>query len=277
MRKIDGKALADALRADVKKDVASLPVPPTLGVILVGDDPASQTYVSLKEKAATEAGIRTDVRRLPAATPDEEVVALIRAWNADPNVNAILLQLPLPAGHDADALIAAMDPAKDVDGFHPENVRALLAGEGHVLSPVHEGVMRLIASTGMDARQKHAALIANSEVFAAPLSYILDRAGFLVDRLGPDDVPSRAVAAADVIIIAVGKPHLLAASMVKDGAVVIDVGTTRLPDGRIVGDADKESFKTKEGWLTPVPGGVGPMTVALLLKNVVHLAKSRRT
>ena len=276
MQIINGKALADALRAEVATQVAALPKAPVLGVLLVGDDAASQTYVGLKQKAAAAAGIETDVRHLPADISDEALLEIIRAWNADARVNGILLQLPLPPGHDVDALIAAIEPLKDVDGFHPENVRALLASEAVILSPVHEGILRLIASTGMDVRQKRVALIVNSEIFAQPLEYILKRAGLFVDRMTPDELDKSALRQDDVVITAVGRPSSLRGGMVKDDAVVIDVGTTRLPNGKTSGDADFDSFEQKPGWITPVPGGVGPMTVALLLKNVVELAKRQQ-
>lgn len=275
MQLIDGKQLASTIQAEVATEIQQLPFTPAFAVILVGTDAASETYVALKEKAAKSVGIHAHIYRFDADCPDEQLLHCIRELNTNPAIHGILIQLPLPPGHDTDALIAEMNPAKDVDGFHPENVRALLASEATILSPVHEGVLRLIAATGIDARQKRVALIAKSDIFVTPLSYILKRAGFFVDRMAPQELDERALHAADVVIIAAGIPYLLNASMVKDSAIIIDVGITRLPDGRVVGDADAESFQQKNGWLTPVPGGVGPMTVALLLKNVVTLAKQQ--
>lgn len=275
MQLINGTQLASTIQAEVAAEVSQLSSTPTLAVILVGTDAASDTYVTLKEKAAKSAGIQTHVHRFDAACTDEQLLTLIHELNENPKINSILIQLPLPPNHDTDVLIAAMHPSKDVDGFHPENVRALLASEATILSPVHEGILRLIAATGIDARQKRVALIAKSDIFVIPLTYILKRAGFFVDRMAPQELDERALNIADVVIIAAGIPYMLNASMVKDAAIIIDVGITRLPDGRVVGDADAESFQQKNGWLTPVPGGVGPMTVALLLKNVVTLAKQQ--
>lgn len=272
MNLIDGKSLAATIRDNVKKEVASLPTPPGLGVLLVGDDAASQTYVNLKEKAATEAGIKTDIRRMPASTSDEQLEEIIRTWNADPAINAILIQLPLPAGHDTDRVVATMDPAKDVDGFHPETVKRLLATGDAIVSPVHEAVLRLIAATGFDPRNKTATILANSETFAVPLAHLLRRAGFITATMSPDLLDGEVLRDSDVIVSAVGKPGFVGADLVKPGVIVIDVGTSKDEQGKIRGDADADSLGKIDGWLTPSPGGVGPMTVALLLKNVVRIA-----
>ena len=260
----------------MKDEVAKLQTPPALGVLLVGGDPASRLYVDLKEKAATEAGIRTDIRRLPATVTDDEIVGIINAWNDDPTVNAILVQLPLPPGHDADKVISAIDPSKDADGFHPDNVEALAEGNGLVIPPVHEAVLRLIAATGQDPRGKAATVIANSDTFAEPLMHVLRRAGFHTAILLPDELDADVTRTSDVIVIAVGRPKFLGPDLVKPGAIVIDVGTTKDERGIVRGDADADAFASFDGWITPVPGGVGPMTVALLLKNVVRLVELQR-
>jgi methylenetetrahydrofolate dehydrogenase (NADP+)/methenyltetrahydrofolate cyclohydrolase len=275
MQKIDGRAIAKTIREEVKKEVASLPSAPKLGVILVGDDPASHLYVGLKEKAAYEAGILTDIRKMPAGATDEEIIRVIAEWNNDPDVHAILVQLPLPPGHDTDRVIAAIDPKKDADGFHPENVKALERGQGTILSPVHEAVIRCIGAAGIDPRGKSAAVIANSETFAAPLTHILQKAGFVTAIMHPDDLDAGITASSDVIVIAVGRPRFLGAGLVKPGAIIVDVGTTKDENGKVRGDADADALQDVRGWITPVPGGIGPMTVALLLKNVVRLYKAR--
>jgi methylenetetrahydrofolate dehydrogenase (NADP+)/methenyltetrahydrofolate cyclohydrolase len=272
MHLIDGKLIAERIRSEVKKEVSSLPTPPKLGVLLVGDDKASNLYVSLKEKAAQEAGIQTDIRRLPAETTDKELISIINGWNEDASMNAILVQLPLPPGHDADRVVSAMDPKKDVDGFHPDNVDALINGAGEIISPVHEAVLRLIASTGLDPRGKTATIIANSNTFADPLIHLLKRAGFITAWFTPDGMDVDALKTSDVVVIAVGRARFLGPDLVKPGVVIIDVGTNKDELGKTVGDADTAAFANIDGWITPVPGGVGPMTVALLLNNVVRLS-----
>lgn len=274
MQLINGRLLAESIREEVTKEVAALPTPPGLGVLLVGDDAASHLYVNLKEKAAQEAGIRTDIRRVPATVTDDELEAIIRAWNADVTVNGILVQLPLPPGHDADRLVAAIDPKKDADGFHPESVRRLLAGEGMIVPPVHEAALRLIAATGLDPRGKSATILANSEIFAAPLRHLLQRAGFVTALMDPEQLKGDVLRDSDVIITALGRAGFVGPDIVKTGVVIIDIGTTKDETGATRGDADAQALAATEGWLTPVPGGVGPMTVALLLKNVVRLAES---
>ncbi|MBI4138951.1 bifunctional 5,10-methylenetetrahydrofolate dehydrogenase/5,10-methenyltetrahydrofolate cyclohydrolase [Candidatus Uhrbacteria bacterium] len=276
MQRIDGKSLAAAIRDNVKREMSTLGIRPTLAVLLVGEDPASHLYVNLKEKAANEAGIATDIRRLPADTPDEKLKSIIASWNADETVDAILVQLPLPPGHDSDALVAAMDPRKDADGFHPENMRATLSGVGTLFPPVHESILRLIGATDVVVKSASATIIANSDTFAEPLAHLLRAGGANVDIFSPDDVKRDRVAVADIVVVAVGRPKFLDPSMIKPGACVIDVGTNRLPDGAVVGDVDAARFADVPGWLSPVPGGVGPLTVALLLKNVLTLAKRRR-
>lgn len=272
MQQIPGKTIADEIRREVKSEVASMNILPTLGVILVGDDPASRLYVSLKEKAARDAGMLTDIRRLDASTKDGELIGIIQTWNLNPAIDAILVQLPLPLGHDADRVIATIEPTKDVDGFHTENVRKLAQGEATIIPPVHEAIMRLIAHTGVDPRGKSATILANSGTFALPLSYLLQKAGFVTAIMDPDDMDKDLLKDSDVIVSAVGRCNFVGRDLVKPGAVLIDVGTSKGPDGKSCGDINAESVDALEGWRSPVPGGIGPMTVALLLKNVVRLA-----
>ncbi|MCC7357313.1 bifunctional 5,10-methylenetetrahydrofolate dehydrogenase/5,10-methenyltetrahydrofolate cyclohydrolase [Candidatus Uhrbacteria bacterium] len=272
MKRLSGKILSQKINDETKVLVQKLAKPPCLAVLLVGTDPASHLYVSLKEKMAHELGIKTVIRRVPAQTPDTLLLELIDEWNRNSDIHGILIQVPLPPGHDTDALIQAMSPEKDVDTFHPTNIKRLLAGEAQILSPVHEGIMRLIASTGIAINHARTAVIMNSETFAKPLGYVLSRAGAVVEYMSPDTFDAEHCRTCDIIVIAVGQKKFLKKNAVKNGAVIIDVGTNRESDGRVVGDVDFLDVSELDGWLTPVPGGVGPMTIAILLKNVVTLA-----
>jgi methylenetetrahydrofolate dehydrogenase (NADP+) / methenyltetrahydrofolate cyclohydrolase len=274
MKMINGRALAAEIREETKRDVSALATAPGLGVLLIGDDPASRVYVGLKEKAAAEVGIKTDIRRLDASTPDADLIEIIRGWNASADVDGIIVQLPLPAGHDENRLIAEIDPKKDVDGFHPENIAALLRGSSTILSPVHEAVLRCIGLTRIDPRGASAAILANSETFAAPLAYLLQRAGFTTAIMHPDALDGELLHESNVIVSAVGRAGFIGRDLVAPGTVIIDVGTSRGADGKIHGDTDSAALAEMDGWMTPVPGGIGPMTVALLLKNVVNTRKS---
>lgn len=276
MKTIDGRAMAQKIRNEVRSEIQSSGRSFGLGVLLVGDDPASRVYVGLKEKAANEVGIRTDIRRLDAMTPDEQLVDIIHSWNEDSEIQGVLVQLPLPTGHDTDVIIRAIDPRKDVDGFHPENIEKANIGESIILPPVHEAVVRLIAETGLDPRNKSATILANSETFSKPLSRLLQRTGFITALMHPDALDTDILRTSDVIITAIGRPGFLGSDLVRSGTVVIDVGITKGDDGKVCGDADTASLSSLDGWLTPVPGGVGPMTVALLLKNVVRLGSVSR-
>ena len=238
MQIIDGKALAADIRSQVKQKIQTSGLHPKLAVLLVGDDPASHLYVKLKEKAAHEAGIETDIRRLPDTTNEEELRAIIQNWNADKTVNAILIQIPLPKKYDQDALIALMDPAKDVDGFHPKNLAALAHGTAEIFPPVHEGILHLIGATDISLNGTSAVIIANSDIFSAPLARLLTRAGCVVAKFTPENYEREAVKDADILVAAVGRPKFLTPDLIKSGACVIDVGTNRLPDGKVVGDVD---------------------------------------
>lgn len=272
MKSIDGKELARSIRAEIKKEIAEKHLAPKLGVLLVGDDPASHLYVTLKERAAKEAGIATDIKRLPAQTSDDDLKRIIEEWNKDETVSAILVQVPLPAGHDMDAIIRSIEPRKDADGFHPATVKALYDGHATIISPVHEGILRLIAATDVPVNTAHAVIIANSGVFSEPLEYLLKKAGAFVTVMPPDSLDRKTLLLAQIIVVAVGRAKLLTREHISPGAVVIDVGTNRMPNGNVVGDVDADSVKDLNGWLSPVPGGVGPMTIAMLLKNVAALS-----
>lgn len=272
MHRIEGKPLAAKIRQEVAETVKQLPRTPTLAVLLVGDDPASHLYVKLKREAAEQAGIKVLVEEWTAAVGEQELIDVVRGWNANPEVDAILVQLPLPSSINEEHVIEAMDPAKDVDGFHPDNVRHLLAGTGTIIPPLHEGILRLINEAPTRVNASRSVIIANSDTFAEPLRRLLTTAGSLVSYFQPDALDKRLLSEADIVVIAIGRPGFLKAALVKPEATIIDVGTTRLPDGKVHGDADFASFESTDVWITPVPGGVGPMTVAQLLKNVVTLA-----
>ncbi len=271
---IDGRGLAERIRAEVKREIKESGLHPKLGVLLVGDDPASHIYVNLKEKACHEVGIETDIRRLPATYSEDELKEIIRGWNADAKTQSILVQIPLPGHYDQDAVIAEMDPKKDVDGFHPVNYEKMLAGEADRFPPVHEAILRLIGETGVRINASRAAVIGNSETFTAPLKRLLEKAGAITDVYAADTMDREMIQNADIIVVAVGRAKFLTREYIKSGAVVIDVGTNRLSDGKVVGDVDAENIKDIPGWLSPVPGGVGPVTVAALMKNAAELSKS---
>lgn len=273
MNPIDGKTLAAQIRADLKKSIAAAGLHPKLGVLLVGEDPASHLYVKLKEKAAAETGIETDIRRLPSTATDTEILGLIRTWNDDESVHGILVQLPLPPGHDQDAVVNAILPRKDADGFHPKSLDALYAGEAKIVPPLHEGILRLIGQTDVMPNLAQTAIIANSDTFAKPLEYLLKKAGAFVQTFKPDEIDEEAAKNADIIVIAVGRARFLKRNLVKSGACIIDVGTNKTEDGRTIGDVDADNLHDVPGWLSPVPGGVGPMTIAMLLKTVFESAK----
>lgn len=276
MHLISGKELATQIQDTLAEEIASLPFVPHLAVLLVGDDPASLLYVNLKKKTGEALGMEIDIHHLPAHTPDTQLKALVESWNQNQDIDGILIQVPLPDGHDESALIAVMDPQKDVDGFHPVNIAALMQGEPRVISPVHEGILRLIAQSPTRVTERKTALICNSEIFSNPLERLLRSAGAFVESMSPDALNTDFLKEADIVVIAIGRLNFLQPSMTKSTAVIIDVGTNRLKDHRVAGDADRNAYQNTDVYLTPVPGGVGPMTIAQLLKNVVELGKKRR-
>lgn len=270
---LDGKTLAVQIREQVRVRVASLQNKPGLAVILVGSDPASHTYVALKEKACEEADIKFEKYLYFATEPEETIIQKIKELNSRADIDGILVQLPLPT-QDADKIIAAIDPKKDVDGFHPINVEKMRKGEPALISAVALGVMRIIESaiaSCPDIRERRTlnAVIIASQLFAEPIEFLLSAQK--INVVVADDTDASIVEktqAADILIVAKGIPGLINGSMVKHGAIVIDVGTTRTTDG-FKGDVDFESVEPIACALTPVPGGVGPMTVAMLLENIL--------
>ncbi len=285
---IDGKALAAETRARVKAGVATLKaatgVTPGLGVVLVGDDPASRSYVTAKERALEEAGMRSVDVRLPEGTTQEELLAVIARLNADPQVHGILVQLPLPKGLDTDAVIRAIAPEKDVDGFTPVNVGKMLLGQTCFLPCTPHGILRLLEKAGTPTRGAHAVVVGRSDIVGRPIANLLTRKGPNGDATvtlchsATQDL-GRFTRQADILIVATGRPGTVTADMVKPGATVIDVGVNRVPDPtaqrgyRLRGDCDFEGVAKVAGKLTPVPGGVGPMTIAMLLENTLTAAQ----
>jgi len=284
---IDGKQIAAAIRAELKEEVSRLKeqgVVPGLGVILVGDDPASQSYVTSKERACEEMGIYSDDNRLPAETAQEELLSLVRRMNDDPQINGILVQLPLPAQLDESEVLLAIDPSKDVDGFHPVSVGKMMIGEKTFLPCTPHGVVQLLLRSGVKIEGAHVVIVGRSNIVGKPLANMLiqksptGNATVTVCHTRTKDVAAY-TRQADIVIAAAGRPNTITADMVKDGVVVIDVGVNRVEDAsrkrgyRLVGDVDFEAVKEKASFITPVPGGVGPMTITMLLYNTVESAK----
>ena len=276
-RIIDGKAVAATLRAELAARVATLAFQPGLTVILVGDDPASAVYVRSKDRAAKEAGILAQTIRMPAETAQATLLAEIARLNADPEVDGILVQLPLPGHIDAQAVIAAIDPGKDVDGFHPVNVGALAGGQPGLVPCTPAGVMKLLRHAGATLAGARALVLGRSAIVGRPVAALLLAADATVTIAHSR---TRDLAAecrrADILIAAVGRPEMVRGDWIKEGATVIDVGINRLPDGRLVGDVAYAECAERAGAITPVPGGVGPMTIACLLENTVEAAIARR-
>ena len=276
-RIIDGRAVATALRADVGARVAALPFRPGLAVVLVGDNPASAIYVRNKDRAASQAGIVAATHRLPAGTTQTALLALLEELNAEPEVDGILVQMPLPPQIDPRAIIEAVDPAKDVDGFHPLNVGRLTDGVPALVPCTPLGVMRLLASADIPVRGARAVMLGRSTIVGRPMASLLIAADATVTvaHSRTRDLPTL-VSSADILVAAVGRAEMVRGDWIAPGAVVIDVGINRLPDGRLVGDVAFDEAATRAGWITPVPGGVGPMTIACLLDNTVKAALARR-
>ncbi|MEE4128674.1 bifunctional methylenetetrahydrofolate dehydrogenase/methenyltetrahydrofolate cyclohydrolase FolD [Pseudomonas viridiflava] len=281
-RLIDGKASAAQVLLQVRDEVQSLKaegITPALAVILVGDDPASEVYVRNKILRAEEAGIRSLEYRLPADSSQARVLAVIAGLNADPSVNGILLQLPLPAHIEEACALQAIDPAKDVDGFHSENVGGLSQGR-EVLTPcTPSGCMHLLQETCGDLTGKHAVVIGRSNIVGKPMAALLLQAHCSVTVVHSRSIDAKALCQlADIVVAAVGRPRMIDASWLKPGAVVIDVGINRIQDqgrSRLVGDVDFDSALNVASAITPVPGGVGPMTIAFLMKNTVTAARQQ--
>ena len=276
-RIIDGKVVAAALRAEVAARVAGLSFQPGLTVVLVGDDPASAVYVRSKDRAAREAGIAAHTIRLPAETTEAALLAEVRRLNNDPTVDGILVQLPLPAHIRGQAVIEAIDPGKDVDGFHPLNTGHLADGRPTLVPCTPAGVMKLLAHADIPLSGARALVIGRSTIVGRPVAALLlgANATVTIAHSRTRDLPAEC-RRADVVIAAIGQPEFVQGDWIAPGATVIDVGINRLPDGRLVGDAAYEACAARAGAITPVPGGVGPMTIACLMENTVKAALARR-
>jgi methylenetetrahydrofolate dehydrogenase (NADP+)/methenyltetrahydrofolate cyclohydrolase len=274
---IDGKAVAASLRAALAGRVAALGYRPGLAVVLVGDDPASAVYVRNKDRAAASVGIAVQTIRLPRETAQAELLARVAALNADPAVDGILVQLPLPKHIDARAVIAAIDPAKDVDGLHPVNAGHLADGDPALVPCTPLGVMKLLADAGVTLRGARALVLGRSNLVGRPVAALLLNADATVTvaHSRTRDLPEEC-RRADILVAAVGRPEMVRGDWLRPGSVVIDVGINRLEDGRLVGDVAFEEGRLVASAITPVPGGVGPMTIACLLENTVQAALGRR-
>lgn len=282
---IDGKQVAADVRADVAKKVAELKargIEACLAVILVGENPASVSYVTGKQKALAEVGMKDRSVHLPESTSEAELLKLIEQLNADPTVHGILVQLPLPKHINEDKVIMAISPEKDVDGFHPVNVGNMLIGRPGYLPCTPHGVIVLLRKAGIETSGKHAVVIGRSNIVGKPVAALLARKDVnctvTMCHTGTKNM-AEITRQADIIVVASGRPHTLTADMVKEGAVVIDVGVNRIPDSskksgfRLVGDCDFDDLKEKTSFITPVPGGVGPMTIAMLMNNTLEAAE----
>ncbi len=275
-RILDGRAVAAEVLAEVgvrAERLRARGVVPCLAVVLVGDDPASAIYVRNKGRRAAEVGIETRDLRLPASTSESDLLARVDALARDPAVHGILVQLPLPPGIDARRVLEAIPPDKDVDGFHPENLGRLVIGDPRLVPCTPAGCMRLLAHTGIDLCGKRAVVVGRSNIVGKPMAHLLLQADATVTiaHSRTRDLP-RVVGEADVVVAAAGRPGLVRGAWIREGAVVLDVGINRV-EGRLTGDVEFAAAAERAAWITPVPGGVGPMTIACLMENVVQAAE----
>jgi len=273
---IDGKSLAASVLASAKTAALGLSargIHPGFAVVLAGDDPASHVYVRSKLRASDETGVFSELHRFPADVAEEALLERIAALNADPRIHGVLVQLPLPRHLDSARVLAAVSPTKDVDGFHVANLGALVAGRPGFVPCTPSAVMRMLDTERIALAGRHAVVIGRSTIVGKPMAMLLLQRDATVTVCHSKTTQLGAITRqADVLIAAVGRARLVTADMVKPGACVIDVGINRLPDGKLAGDVDFESVRTVAGWLTPVPGGVGPMTVAMVIENTVRAA-----
>ncbi len=275
---IDGKVIADRIKEDIKKRTLQLKqksgIVPGLTVILVGDDPASQIYVRNKERGCASVGMNSNIIRYDSSISEEQLLDKIHELNNDHNVHGILVQLPLPNHIDSQIVLNAIDPKKDVDGFHPINVGKLVIGEETLEPCTAKGIMKLIEETDIQIEGKHAVVIGRSNIVGKPVSFMLLNKNATVTMCHSKTRKLKDIAnKADILIVAVGNPEFIDGSYIKEGAVVIDVGTSRVGN-RLYGDVNFDEAINKAGWITPVPGGVGPMTITMLLENTLYCAKS---
>lgn len=280
MKILDGKAVSLKVKESVKvraDELKKFGVEPTLAVVLVGEDKASQTYVRAKEKACNEYGIKSVAHRLSENTTQNELLALINVLNLDDSIHGILVQLPLPKHIDTNVVLAAIDPRKDVDGFHAVNVGKLVSGLDGFVPCTPLGVMEILKEYGIDVAGLNAVVIGRSNIVGKPMANLLLNASATVTVTHSKTKNLKEICkSADLIVAAIGRPFFLKADMVKDGAVVVDVGINRLDDGRLVGDVDFDEVAPKCSYITPVPGGVGPMTIAMLLNNTILAAQAKK-
>ena len=274
---IDGKKISAEVRGELKAEVAALKakgLTPGLAVVLVGENPASQIYVRNKTKACEEVGIKSFQHTLPGNAKEEELISLIRDLNADSSVHGILVQLPLPSHMDSDSVLDLISPSKDVDGFHPYNMGRLMIGNALLQPCTPYGIMRLLDSTGIDASGKNAVIIGRSNIVGKPMAMMLLKrsATVTICHSKTRDLPEK-VRDADILVAAIGRDRFVKGDWIKEGAIVIDVGMNRASDGKLTGDVDFEAASLRASYITPVPGGVGPMTIAMLLKNTVAAAR----
>jgi len=276
-QRIEGKTISDAIRAEISQETAALAVRgivPGLAVVLVGDDPASKVYVGSKAKACEQLGFYSEVHRLEAEASQEELLALIDKLNNQASIHGILVQLPLPKHIDEKAIIDAISVEKDVDGFHPVSVGNLVIGDDSLLPCTPAGVIEMIKRTGIEIAGKHAVVIGRSNIVGKPVAMLLLRENATVTVCHSRTANMEEIAkTADILVVAIGKAKAIGASYVKPGAVVVDVGINRLSDGKLAGDVDYDDVLETAGYITPVPGGVGPMTITMLMLNTLKAAK----
>ena len=280
MKILDGKALSDKIKEEVRVEVEALQnkkqIVPGLAVILVGNDPASSTYVGMKAKSCKNAGIYSVVHEMPDTISQDEILDIIDRMNENPNLDGILVQLPLPKQIDTTTILEAIDPKKDVDGFHPYNVGRMVSNLDAFLPATPFGVMRLLEEYKIDVVGKNVCIIGASDIVGKPMAALMINAKATVEVCNSKTKDLKAhTLNADILVVAAGVVNLIDESMIKEGAIIVDVGINRIPSGKLVGDVDFESCKEKAEFITPVPGGVGPMTIAMLLKNTLKAAKLR--
>ena len=280
MQLIDGKALAKKVQDSVATEVEQLKqeknIVPGLAVVIVGDDPASHAYVGMKEKACKYVGFYSIVHKMPDSISQEEIIEIIQMMNNNSHIHGILVQLPLPKHIDTDKILEVIDPKKDVDGFHPYNVGRLVTGLDGFVACTPLGVMKMFEEYDIDLKGKDVCVVGASSIVGKPMASLLLNADatITVTHIHTKDLKAH-TSKADIIVVGVGVPGLIKEDMVKDGAIVIDIGINRIEDGSLVGDVDFENVSSKCSYITPVPGGVGPMTIAMLLKNTLKSAKGR--
>jgi methylenetetrahydrofolate dehydrogenase (NADP+)/methenyltetrahydrofolate cyclohydrolase len=276
---IDGKALSDEIKKELVDEVKKLKakgITPGLAVLLVGDDPASHTYVKMKESSCEKIGIYSIVHKMPSDISQERIVETIKMMNENPNIDGILVQLPLPKHIDSDLILESIDPKKDVDGFHPFNVGRLCVGLDGFVPCTPLGVMQMLKNYNINPKGMDVCIVGASNIVGKPMHNLLLNKFATVDicHIFTKDLKEH-TKRADMVIVGVGKPNLITEDMVKDGAIVIDIGINRLENGRLVGDVDFKNVSKKCSYITPVPGGVGPMTIAMLLSNTIKATKQR--